>query len=297
MRKYIFLIVLISYFGLGEIKGREIIEIAPLFEYPVAPEDMESLEERCDYIVKNFWSPFDFKKKQAIDQYALNEAFHVYSSAFRFATLKEVNQSVDQLIKNVSSNPVYLLQFTRAAEENLYGPRADFWSDEIYLKFIDSVIKNKKIPQNRKDKYIKQAKSLRESSIGSTAPSFWFQDKERASKQYFPMSTPTILIFGDPEDTDWRLTRLKMDSNYKLNDALTKGKVNILFIIPREMDNWQTGVSNYNKYWTIGQSNDASSIYDLRLSPAIYVIDSNGKIINKNLTADQAVEELLLQIN
>lgn len=285
-----------------EIKS-QVIEIQPLFEYPIPPEEMESLEERCNYLVKNFWNDFDFKKKQPIDQYALNEAFKVYCTAFQFASVKEIDQSVDKLISKISSDPVYLLQFTKAAEFNLYSPNADFWIDSIYLKFLDALVKNKKISENRKEKYIAQAKALRESATGNTAPTFSFTDLNGESKNYFPMSTPTLLIFGDPENTDWRLERLRMDSNFKLGEAIDKGKINILYIaIPASgsaplNEDWKNAVSNYNKKWTIGTSDEAQKVYDTRLNPSIFLVGSDGKILYKNISAPQAVSLILELIN
>lgn len=280
-------------FHFGNLFSQNIIEVEPLFEYPVAPEEMEALDERCDYIVKHFWDNFDFKNKTTIDQFALNNAFQVYVSPMRYANKKEVDQSIEKLLGKISGNPSLLLQFTKAAEENLYGPRADFWSDPLYLKFLDAVIKNKKIKDNRKTKFISQAKSIRESEVGTKAPSFNFTDKDGEAKIYFPMSTPTLLIFGNPDDTDWRLSRLKMDSNMKLGEALQKGKLNIIYILPFSIDNWQNLISNYNKYWTVGNSPESSEYYDLRLNPSVYIVGSDGEILNKFLPVEEAVETIL----
>ncbi|MCH5231812.1 MAG: DUF5106 domain-containing protein [Muribaculaceae bacterium] len=291
----IFFIVIGSFVGLRA--QRQVIQIAPLFEYPVAPEELESIQDKCNYLVKNFWNNFNFKGKQPVDQYALNEAFLVYVTTFQFASAKEVDSSVDKMIKNLNGNPGLLTQFVKAAEENLYGPRAEFWADGLYLKFVDALLKNKKIPESRKTRYAKQVAAIKESSVGKAAPSFWFQDRARASKQYFPMSTPTILIFGNPDNTDWRLARLKMDSNFNLSDALQKGKINILYIIPQESENWQSEVSNYNKYWTLGQSDDVKKHYDIRIDPAIYIIGSDGKIAEKNILPENAVTKILEMVN
>lgn len=277
--------------------SQTVVEIPPLFEYPIAPENIESLDAKCDYIVKNFWNNFNFKSKQAVDQYALNEAFQVYTTAFQFASFKEVDSSIDKLLKNLSGNKILFLQFMKAAEENLYGPRAQYWSDPLYLKFLNSLIKDKKIPQNRKEKYIRQQKALTASKVGNEAPEFWFEDRERASKRYFPMSTPTLLVFGNPDNTDWRLERIRWDSNLSLSEAIDKGKVNILFIVPGNIPNWQNNVENYNKKWTVGQSENIAEIYDVRMNPAIYLIGPDGKILEKNIRVSDAVNLLLDQAN
>lgn len=291
MKKIIFiLIILFSQLGA---RSQQIIEVQPLFEYPVAPDELESIQDKCDYLVKEFWEKFDFKQKNPVDQYALNNAFQVYVTAFQFANAKEVDKSIEKLLKNLSGNPVLMLQFGKAAEENLYGIRADFWSDEIYLKFLDAIVKNKKIPEARKSRYIDQSKAIASSAVGNKAPSFWFENNERQSKQYFPMSTPTLLIFGNPDDTDWRLTRIRMDSNLAFSDALQKGKINVLYILPFDLDNWADMVSNYNKYWITGQSIDAKKQYDIRMYPSLYIVDSEGKIIDKNIPISNAIDKML----
>lgn len=297
MYRYIKIIVVLFCLFSFDIKAQSLIEIKPLFEYPVAPEELESIEDRCNYIVKNFWKDFDFKKETTVDQYALNEAFSVYCSALRFASAKESDMSVSNLVKKIGSNPTLLLQFCKAAEINLYSPDAEIWSDPYYLQFLEAVVKNKKIPEKRKTKYINQEKAITGSQIGNVAPDFWFTDTERGSKHYFPMSTPTLLIFGNPDSTDWRLSRLKIDSNFSLSEAIDKGKVNILFIVPQDIQNWQDMVSNYNKKWTIGINDNISSIYDIRLMPSIYVIGSDGKILKKNISQEEAMATILEIIN
>lgn len=297
MKKY-FIIFLITFFSISfNVKAQEIIEVKPLFDYPVVPDGIESLEERCNYIVKNFWNDFNFKTKEAVDQYALNNAFQVYASAMPYASLKEVDSSVNKLIDQISGNPLLLIQFTKAAEESLYGPRAELWIDDVYLKFLDAINKNKKIADSRKNRYKSQADPLRESKVGCKAPNFDFTDLNGEVKKYYPMSTPTIIIFGNPDNTDWRLARLRLDSNFKLGDALDKGKVNILYIVPVQIKNWKDNVTNYNPRWTIGQSDDVSSHYDIRIDPTIYLIGSDGNIINKNMNLDQAVNLVLDIIN
>lgn len=297
MKRKTILFFLLLCFHIWNVTAQTVVEVKPLFEYPVAPENMESLEDKCNYLVKHFWDNFDFKKKESIDQYALNEAFGVYVTSMRYANGKEVDQSIDKLIGKLSGNLTLLIQFTKAAEENLYGPRADFWSDEIYLKFIDGILKNKKIAAARKTRYEKQANSIRLSAEGETAPSFKFIDTKGQEKNYFPMSTPTLLIIGNPEDSDWRLTRLKMESNFNLGDAIDKGKVNIIYIVSPALSDWEKSISNYNKKWTIGESKEISEKYDTRLMPSVYLIGSEGKILMKNVPIEMAVATMLEKVN
>lgn len=288
----IFILNLLLIFIPGISLAQEIV-IEPLFEYPAAPDDIESLDAKCDYLMKNFWNGFNFKEKTAINQYALDDAFQVYTTSMRFANKKEVDQSVDKLINKISGNPGLLIQFCKAAEDNLYGPKASIWIDEIYLKFIDALVKNKKVSQNRKSKYVRQASQLRQSAVGNIAPMFEFENINGETGKYFPMSTPTLLIMGNPDDTDWRLNRLKMDSNYSLQDALEKGKINIIYVVPETIGFDIKNLDNYNSYWTIAKTADIEEKYDLRNNPAIFLVGSDGKIMGKNLLVADAVSQIL----
>lgn len=273
--------------------AQNIIEIEPLFEYPVAPEELTSIQDKSDYLVKHFWDSLDTKNTQPVNQIALNDAFKVYLTPIRFASEKESNQSLDKLINSISGNPTLLIQFAKAAEENLYSPRAEIWSDDIYLKFLDAVIKNKKVKKERKDKFIARANLIRNTEIGATAPTFNFTDITGKDSKYFPMSTPTLIIFGDPSDTDWRLARLKLETDSQINQIIDKGKLNIIYITLSDKPDWKSDLENYSKKWTVGKSDNIREVVDIRVIPTLYLIGSDGKILLKNSTLGQALSKIV----
>lgn len=274
-------------------KAQQVIEIEPLFEYPVAPEELSTLTEKSEYVVTNFWEPLDTRNQQAVIQLALDHAFDVFASAVRWSNPNVATQAVDKLINKVSGNPTLLYQLTKSAERYLYSPKADFWSDNIYLKFVDATLKNKKISDRNKEKYRKQAQTLRNTTVGNPAPKFSFVEADGKESNYFPMSTPTLLIFGDPEDTDWRMARLRLETNTALSQALDKGKINILYIIDHSEGDWKNAVSNYPSNWKVGKGIDIDSIYDIRINPTIYLIGSDGTIKDKYLPLEMAVAQVL----
>lgn len=278
-------------------QAQEIIEIEPLFEYPVAPEEMESMTDKSNYLVEHFWDALDLKSMGVVDQNALNHAFMVFSTPMRFADKEKTLQAVDKLLERIGKNPVLTIQFAKAAEEALYGPRSEVWIDEVYLRFLQALEKNKKVPAARKARYMQQLGSLSKSSAGMTAPLFSFTDAEGGKHGYFPMSTPTVIVFCDPTVADWRMWRMTLETNIPFMTAVEKGKVNVMFIVPQESGNWKEEVASYPKSWTVGIAPDIKSTYDIRLTPTVYVIDSKGKIADKNVNPARAVEELLEFVN
>ncbi|MDE6336448.1 MAG: DUF5106 domain-containing protein [Muribaculaceae bacterium] len=298
LRKYILALSLGAAIFAGQpVFSQDIIQIAPLFEYPVAPESLTTLVDKSNYLIEHFWDPMDFKSTTAVDQNALNDAMKVYSVPMRWADLANAEVAIDKLIAKISKNPTLLTQFTKSAEEIIYGPRAEYWIDVVYIKFLDAFLKNKKVPDARKTKYEKQLTSLRNTLVGQKAPTFDFTGKNGKAEKYMPMSTPTIIIFGDPTQMDWRLKRMRLETNVSLRQAVEQGKLNILYIIPTRMDNWEKEVDNYPSKWIVGNAPDVDNIMDLRADPAVYYIGGDGNIVLKNTPIETAVNEALKNIH
>lgn len=272
-----------------------LIVIEPLFEYPVAPDDLPDLTSRTDYVIENFWNNFDFKSNKAVDQNALNHAFDVFASAMPYATEDKVLESTRRVIKNLKGNPGLTLQFTKAAEEVLYGPRSKMWIDEIYLMFLDNLIQEKNISDTKKARYEWQYKILSGSNVGATAPVFTFLNTEGQQTSFAPTKEYTLIEFGDPDCDDCRYAKLKMDISGVLNDLIDDGRLAVYFITPADEEEQYsaiTEIKNYPAKWTAGASSDVDDLYDLRATPAFYILDRGGKIVAKNISVDTAIDIL-----
>lgn len=270
-------------------ESQNVIVIEPLFEYPSAPDEIEGLTAKSNYLMDHFWDSFDFKSKKAVDQIALNDAFKVYAVPMRWADKEKVFASVDNLIAKVSKNPTLLYQLTKSAEENLYGDRAQLWIDEVYLRFLNALTKNKKLPESRKARYKLHQKLLSNTLEGSVPPPFSFETPT-GNKETFMPGLLTVIEFGDPSCSECRMAKLKMDTDVTFSSLVEKGKINVLFVIPDPMEGWQTEMTGYPSQWHIGASDTVSDIYDIRLTPTFYVIGSDGKIITKNVTVAKAMQ-------
>lgn len=273
----------------------DVIYIEPLFEYPVAPEEIISLEDKSNWLMNHFWDSFDFKSKTAVDQNALNDAFKVYALPMRWAERDVVLKSVDKLLSSLSKNPTLMVQFTKAAEENLYGPRAMVFVDEVYVRFLKAMAKTKKIPASRKERYARQQRLLENTLVGTIPPAFPFKNTI-GNTEYFRPGLLTVIEFGDPECTDCRHAKLKMETNLKFSTLVEKGLINVLFIIPDPDDEWETLVKDYPAHWHTGASDDVSDIYDIRSTPSFYVIGTDGKIIVKTDNVENAMDRAIEQV-
>ncbi|MBD5200482.1 MAG: DUF5106 domain-containing protein [Bacteroidales bacterium] len=267
--------------------AQERIVIAPLFEYPTAPEEMASLEDRSNFLMENFWSPLDVKAT-TISQHALDDAFSVYVSAMQFADRDVVFKSIENLLKRLKKNPALLTQMTKAAEDNLYGSRADILSDEVYIPFLKAAVSNKKIPALRKARWKSQLAQLERSAAGSTLPSFKIEERKGGNGFFIPRHKMTIIEFGDPSCEDCRFSRLTLETNVPLRTLVDSEKVGIAFIVVSPEEGWKDEVADYPSRWLVASSEGIDDLLDVRNSPTFYVLDSEGKIVAKNVSAERA---------
>lgn len=274
-----------------------VIYVAPLFEYPIAPEELTDFGAKCDWLAENFWNKLDVKSKQPVDQAKLNHAFSTYASTCQYASRDIVAVAIDKLMKNMQKNPTLLLQFVKAAEESIYGPRAEIWIDGMYVRILNDALACKRFPKSRKAKYEAQLKKLQSSMVGETPATFDFTRPNGDPARFFPMGTPTIIIFGDPECDDCRRSFLRLETNVAFCKAVEDGKLNVLYIIPDPQAGWEKKVDWIPSLWSVGASDSVADIYDMRTMPEVYVIDKEGKISAKHVTALQAADIALSLLN
>lgn len=268
----------------------ETIVVEPLFEYVSAPDGLDNLDERSNYLVEHFWDPMDLKSKKPVDQAALNHAFSVYVSPMRWADKDVAVAATDRLLSKLSKNPALLYQFAMAAEENMYGPRADVWIDDIYLMYLKAVVGCKKLPDIRKVRFRRHLDILSAVREGVEAPRFSYEDRSGSRSSFVPDSRYYILEFGDPECDDCRFARLRLESNVALSRLAREDKVRVgYFVVSPSDDSWRKLVADYPHYWTVGAAPEIDDIYDLRVTPSFYIIGPDRKVIRKNISVDEAL--------
>ena len=262
--------------------------IPPLFEYIIAPEELPDLKSKTDYLMENFWNPMDFKNVGAVDQNALNHAFGVYVQAMQYASEDKVKDSVKKLIGKIKTNPTLTYQFTKAAEENLYGPRAELWGDEIYISFLQNLMDNKKIDDSKKVRYADQLALLKKTAVGEKLPQIKLFNKESTPTSFIFNKKYTLLNFTTPNCEDCRYSFLKMDISGGINDMIEDGLLGVDVILLGE----KMADGNLPEKWTVLYSPDALEELDIRMLPSFYIVDNNGKVVAKNLNIDSAIDIL-----
>ena len=262
------------------------------FEYPKVPENLESLYERSNFFIENFWKRCNLKSAFSSRQ-KMEEAFRDYVSFMPYADADIVHNSIDRLIKEVSKNPKNLLALGEMAEAQLYSDTAKILCDECYLPFAQAVASNRKISKAEKARFEYQASALAGSQVGMTAPDFTFTrpDGTKGKLSELPQGAYVLLFINDPECTECELARIRLSADVSLNDLIDTGKLVVLSIYPGEPDEqWKDRTTVYNKKWIVGAMPEIDELYDMRNPPVIYYLNGQHEILSKTFNIDNLLE-------
>lgn len=276
--------------------AQEPIYIEPLFEYPMAPEELPDLKSKSEYVLSHFWDNMDFNGVGTVDQNALNHAFKTYTAALPFSSADVAVNSVNSLLKSAKGSPTLLLQLTKAAEESLYGPRADFWSDDLYKMFLKAVISEKSIPDIRKARYERQLRLLESCAVGKKFPQIRLTLRNGRHREFKADKEWTLIEIGNPDCDDCRFAKTKLSMASDLQEMVEDGELEILFIVadavPEDQPELLEQFSSYPLYWTPAISYGADDRLDIRTTPCFYLLGKKGDILGKNMDVSSAIDKL-----
>ena len=264
-----------------------------LFAYPLAPDTCATLESRCNYIITHFWDNFDISKP-ITDDVASENTFRDFVDFFRYAHRNIVLSTVRDFVNKAQSNAANLQKVGEMAERALYGPDAEYWSDEVYAAFAKPLAASKQLPKQLRDYYAQQLARINSVLVGSTLDFEYVGTdglKHRLSE--LPEAENYIILFlGD--DTDSMIGRLRLSTDVALNSLLETGKTILVCLCLNDYSaDWASAASSYADHWVVGCGKDLAKILDLRALPCCYVLDGQHTILSKSLS----VEGLMSAVN
>lgn len=277
--------------------ARQVMYVTPLFEYPMAPDDLPDISARSNWLMEHFWDSMNFSQG-AVSQVALNHAFKVYTVPMQWADRTVVHRSADALLAKIKKNPTLLVQFAKAAEDNLYAPEAEIWIDDVYLKFVDALLAEKKVPESRKVRYEYQRGPLARTLAGNPMPPVPYTavsltgDTTATTVQY---TTPyNLIVFGDPTCPDCKIAKVHIETSSVIQRMMADGKLTLYYIVPDDegVENCYVWLASYPEMWKRGAGTALDETIDMRLTPTLYLVDGNGIILDKHLGAEVMIQRL-----
>lgn len=258
-----------------------------LFPYPEPPEEMTNLYERCSFLVDKFWERCNFKSAFSAKA-KLNAAFGDWLGFMPYASADTVYSAIDRLHEKVRKSGEQSLEVVRMAEGWLYSDTAQFRSDDLYSRFVDAAVANKKIPVEERRRYESHKRILDSSRVGAVIPDLELTLADGTKRGFHADSSDfTLLFIYDGDCPDCSLARVRLSADMVLNQLNDAGVVRVMSLYAGEPDAaFSEAVSSFPSNWLNAASAEAALDFDLREKPSIYYLDKDHKILAKNLVVD-----------
>lgn len=262
-----------------------------LFPYPEPPKDMTNLYERCNYLVYKFWDQCNIKSAFSTKS-KLNTAFGDWLGFMPYASADTVYLAIENFHKLFRKSGEQSYEIAKMAETWLYSDSAQYRSDELYSRFVDEAVANKKIPAEKRRYFERQKKILDNSSVGKIVPDINLTKADGSKTSFFADSSSyTILFIYENDCFDCSLARVRLSADMVVNQLNDAGIVRVVSLYNGEPDaEFSTAVTAFPEKWINVASGETDSYFDIRVKPAIYYLDKDHKIIGKELSVDNILD-------
>ena len=278
-----FLMVLCLAMGVCGAKAQGGVE----FPYPQIPSMMTEPQQRATYLLMHYWDNVDFKdmKLVANDDF-MEQGFVNYLSVLPIVDAQTAERSVEAMMKRAEVNGVAYKKLVNTAEKYLFEPNSPMVNDEMYIMFLNQVLKTSVLSKVEKSRFEYQHRVVMKNRVGSVATDFIYMDKDGKTGSLHQLKAEeTLLVFYDPECDNCAEIIEKLHYDRRLNSKIMSGKLRVLAVYAG--DNralWEQHLAKMPTNWLVGRAVSKIQplgLYVLRAMPAIYLLDKDKKVVKK----------------
>jgi thiol-disulfide isomerase/thioredoxin len=267
------------------------------------------------YYVKNhFWDQVVFNDNRLIRtpffEDKLDEYFKNYVSRDPDSIIEEVQYMLTVAKTGKEIYPFLLFKFT-----NKYISPEFMGQDKVFLHLYqnffakgDTILLN----ADSKKSITERAYSMMANQLGLAAPSLILSTLDKKRVSLYEIKSPyTFIAFWDPTCSHCKIDIPRLDSFYKASWKNFQVKVLSVNINFKELTAWKAFINekhledwihvyqpeeDLNKEIKAGLPTTIRQLYDVYKTPTFYLLDSNKKIIAKNLSLEQ-FNDFLTNVN
>lgn len=260
----------------------------PLFSYPVPPDTMQYLQQRCDYIISRFWDRCNFDRAMREPE-RFNADFGAWINIMPHASSDTVFTAIDNLLgRFTKKNGDVTLRLAQMAENWLYSDTSEIISEELVLPFARAAASHRKIDKQDKAHFRRLLQVLESSMEGASVPDIEYilPDKTKGKLQN-TASGSILLMFTEPREAVSSMARLRLDTDPNTRALIKSGQLNIINVFPGEpTEEWFKDAEEYPADWLNIAMPEASEYFRVSSLPEFYFLNSERKILKKGLTLD-----------
>lgn len=248
---------------------------------PAIPDSLDNQQKRADYLVMHFWDSMDWKSDNATDSAFMEQNFVNFLSILPMASEEGASIGVHRLLKASSSASADTGMMQHIIDHYLDDPNSPMRNDGIYMLFLRNMTGMEEMPEEIRERAEYKIGQLMKNPVGAKARDFAFINRTgKHTTLYNSLGKErTMLLFYDPE----------CDQCHEMIRVLTENPPAGVRIIAVDIESdrsiWDETKGELPADWEVGFATDPideEEIYVIRALPTMYLLSSDGTILEKN---------------
>lgn len=294
MRHYIFSILLTIAFVSASGRNAEL----PL---PSVPADLREPSRRAAYVMQHFWDGMDWRDTALTsDRSFMEQNSSNFYSLFGLTDSVSASEAVRRMLDGASADMNAYGKVAEIARLYLYEPDSPVADDEAYLVVVDRLLADKKLDEAELLRLDDMHQTLMRNRVGHMATDFEIIGRDGRHDRLSALTGRndyTLLMFYDPDCHDCAM----LERHLAESPLPEQKNVGVVMVSPYgEQDGlWLEHARTMPAAWTVARTaNDdfeSDELYDIRITPTLYLLDRSGKVVAKNISMNK-LDDLLINL-
>ena len=267
---------------------------------PALAPNLLSAEQKMEYMREHYWDKFDFGDTlflERIDSTKMLNAFAVYAAGYLHDSL--AYRYMPRLMQRASTSKRMYTYFLSLAETVLHDPNSPLRSDEKYIPVLESAVQSKWLDEYERMPYEYDLEMARQNRVGRTANDFTYTlASGRTGRMHNIKANYTLIFISNPGCPMCGDVKEQITSSPMLQELIERKELKVLVIYPdADLEAWREHLEDYPASWINAYDADLridkERLYDLKAIPALYLLDSEKRVLAKDCTDVEYIEKLL----
>ncbi len=267
---------------------------------PSLPPSTLNPDEHRKYMVEHYWDKFDFADTlfiAEVDTAHMATAYAIYVSGYVPDSL--AYDAMLRLMQRASTSRRMFDYFMMLAETVLHDPNSPMRDDERYIPVLEAAVKSPFYDEWERMPYESDLQMAKQNRVGQPANDFVYTLASGRTNKMYNIKADYLLIFiSNPGCPMCRDISEQLTASPLLNELSERGDFKVLVLYPDEdLEAWREHLGDYPASWINAYDKGgvitSERLYDLKAIPALYLLDSQKRVMAKDCTDVEYIEQLI----
>ena len=260
--------------------------------------EIDNLDE-LNYAIEHYWDGFDFEAGKRVAEY---DTMDMCQALIDYAALVIPTRDytpMRRLIERAEASRPVLEYFMTITEMVFHDPNSPMRNDELYIPILERLAESPLLDEY--DRLIPQhdLHIALQNRIGHTANDFVYTLSDGSKGELHDIEADyTLLMFNNPDCPMCRAIMEDINASPLLNEMQELGRLQVITLYPDEdLAAWRNNLDRMPRRWKVSYDDGCviteEKLYDLRAIPALYLLDSQKRVLVKDGTNVIQIEEII----